>query len=145
MTTAAVHGAAFPPCSLCVGGRWLSTLQWEARLFSQVGQRVPKGLHLCKTPIRDIKLNCLSDFFLLPVYLTSYRSFTFPDFVFLPNYPLFPPRTTASGIGPARTGRNTWNMHTGLPVRKTILRNSKDLRIIMDYINFFVFIYDISL
>jgi len=45
---------------------------------------------------------------MLSGYLTSYYSFTFPDFVLLPNYPLFPPRTTVLGICPARTGQNTW-------------------------------------
>ena len=56
---AAVHRAVFPPCFLCVDVCLPFTLQWEARPFSQVGQWMPKGLHLCKTPIRDIKLNCL--------------------------------------------------------------------------------------
>jgi len=56
---AAVHRAVFPPCFLCVDVRLPVTLQRGAGLFSQIGPWMPKGLHLCQTPISDIKLNCL--------------------------------------------------------------------------------------
>lgn len=87
---------------------------------------MPQGLHLCQTPSWDIKLNSLWDFFMFSGYLSSCCFFTFADFVFLPNYPLVPPHTTAPGTCPLGTGQSTGNNHTREPFHKTVVKTERN-------------------
>lgn len=61
-------------------------------------------------------------------YLTSHCLFAFADFVFLPNSPLAPLHTTASGTSPVRTGQNAGNNHTRErePFHRIVTKTGKD-------------------